>query len=124
MGRQHYWSWVELLQMEELLAGFREVRGISLLAICRDSRTYSVSLLSQRKGGVAIRAYRGFGQPGNDFGQVPFFNQARDGNDQVEFTTVRIQKRAPQLMNCILERNMDLLNLHQQEEVPWVLTVP
>lgn len=66
----------------------------------------------------------GLGNQANDFGQVPFFNQARDGNDQVEFTTVRIQKRAPQLMNCILERNMDLLNLHQQEEVPWVLTVP
>lgn len=78
-----------------VISRFQRSEGISLLAICRDSRAYSVSLLSQRKGGVAIRAYDGFGQPGNDFGQVPFFNQARDGNDQVEVTTVRIQKRAP-----------------------------
>ena len=55
-----------------------------------------MSLLSQRKGGVAIIAYCGVGQPGDDFGQVPFFNQAKDGNDQVKFTTVRIQKRALQ----------------------------
>ena len=53
-------------------------------------------MLSQRKGGVAITAYCGIGQPGDDFGQVPFFNQAKDGNDQVKFTTVRIQKRALQ----------------------------
>lgn len=82
--------------MEELFAGFREMRGISLLAICRGRRAYSVSLLSQTKGGVAITAYCGVGQPGDDFGQVPFFNQDKDGNDQVEFTAVRIQKRALQ----------------------------
>ena len=79
-----------------VISRFQRNEGISLLAIYRGSRAYSVSLLSQRKGGVAIIAYCGVGQPGDDFGQVPFFNQAKDGNDQVKFTTVRIQKRALQ----------------------------
>lgn len=56
----------------------------------------TLSLLSQTRGGVAITASCGLGQPGNDFGQVRFFNQAKDRNDQVEFTAVRMQKRALQ----------------------------
>lgn len=56
--------------------------------------------------------------PGDDFGQVSFFNQGNNGNDQA----MRIQEAALQgwLMSCILESSKNLLN-HGQGEVPWVL---
>ena len=61
--------------MEELFAGFKEIRDISPLAICRDSIGYCMSLLSQRKGGVVIMAKEAvvIRHPGDNFGQVSFF---------------------------------------------------
>ena len=50
--------WAELLPTEELFAGFREMRGISLLTTCGGSRGYCMSLLSQRKDIVAIHSQR------------------------------------------------------------------
>ena len=51
MGREPCWSWVELLPMEELLAGFGEMRDTSLLAILRGRRAYSVLAVPNERWG-------------------------------------------------------------------------